>query len=182
MATTPATMNWRDYVGRFSVEFDVTNHEDAVQAKKAALPPKQVRRARISGVVDTGAARLVLPASVVTALGLPEAGQVTVRFADGRRETKTIVGDVELEIQGRSSVFTAVVEPGRTDALIGAIVPGARLRARLHRQALLPRDPHGLIAEIDWSLDVLQSVPKPRSGGMDRRARGGISLTSELRP
>ena len=30
MATEPATMNWRDYVGRFSVEFDVTNHKDVV--------------------------------------------------------------------------------------------------------------------------------------------------------
>jgi predicted aspartyl protease len=71
-------------VGRFSVEFEVANHEDVVQAKKGFLPPEQVRRGWISGVVDTGAARLVLPASVVAALGLPEAGQVTVNFADGR--------------------------------------------------------------------------------------------------
>ncbi len=150
MASEPATMNWRQYVGRFSVEFDVTNHEDSVQAKKGSLPQEQVRRARISGVVDTGASRLVLPASVVTALGLPEAGQVTVPFADGRRENKTIVGDVELEIQGRSSVFTAVVEPGRTDALIGAIVlEELDFVPDCTRQALLPRDPHGLIAEID---------------------------------
>ena len=63
--------------------------------------------------MDTGAARLVLPSSVVIALGLPAAGQVTVKFADGRLEPKSIVGDVQVEIQGRSSVFTAVVEPGR---------------------------------------------------------------------
>lgn len=150
MATEPATMNWREYVGRFSVEFDVTNHEDAVQARKGSLPLEKVRRARISGVVDTGSTRLVLPASVVIALGLPEAGQITARFADGRRENKTIVGDVELEIQGRSSVFTAVVEPERTDALIGAIVlEELDFVPDCTRQALLPRDPNGLIAEID---------------------------------
>ena len=150
MATEPATMNWRDYVGRFSVECEVANHKDAMLAEEGFLPPEQVRRARISGVVDTGAARLVLPASVVTALGLPESGQVTVRFADGRRETKAIVGNVKLEIQGRSSVFTAVVEPGRTDALIGAIVlEELDFLPDCTRQALLPRDPHGLIAEIE---------------------------------
>ncbi len=121
-----------------------------VQPKTGLLPPEQVRRGRISGVVDTGAARLVLPASVVAALGLPEAGQITVRFADGRREPKTVVGDVELEIQGRSSVFTAVVEPGGTDALIGAIVlEELDFVPDCTRQALLPREPHGLIAEID---------------------------------
>src|SRR5947209_31788 len=122
MSTEPAKMNWKEYVGRFSVEFEVANFEDVVQARKGFMPPEQVRRARISGVVGTGATRLVLPAPVVTALGLPEAGQINVRFADGRREPKQIVSAVQLEIQGRSSIFTAVVEPGRTDALIGAIV------------------------------------------------------------
>ncbi len=150
MATEPARMNWREYVGRFSVELNVTNHEDVVLAEAGFLPKEQVRRARIFGVVDTGASRLLLPASIVTALGLPEAGQVTVRFADGRRESKTVVRDVELEIQGRSSVFTAVVEPGRTDALIGAIVlEELDFVPDCPRQALLPRDPHGLFAEID---------------------------------
>jgi hypothetical protein len=81
---------------------------------------------------------------------LPEAGQITVWFADGRREPKTVVGDAQLEIQGRSSVFTAVVEPGRADALIGAIVlEELDLVPDCTRQALLPRDPCGLITEID---------------------------------
>jgi predicted aspartyl protease len=149
MSTELATMNWRNYVGRFSVEFEVANHVDVVQAKMGSLPPDQVRRQRISGVVDTGAARLVLPASLVAALGFPAAGQVTVKFADGRRESKAVVGDVQLEIQGRSSVFTAVVEPGRADARIGAIVlEELDFIPDCTRQALLPRDPRGLIAEI----------------------------------
>jgi predicted aspartyl protease len=109
-----------------------------------------VRRGRISGVVDTGATRLVLPASLVTALGLPETSRGTIKFADGRREQKTLVGDVPLEIQGRSSVFTAVVEPGRTDALIGAIVlEELNFIPDCARQALSPRDPEGLFAEIE---------------------------------
>ncbi len=150
MSTEPATINWRNYVGRFSVEFEVANHEDVVQAKKGFLLAEQVRRSRISGIVDTGAARLVLPSSVVIALGLPAAGQVTVKFADGRLEPKSIVGDVQVEIQGRSSVFTAVVEPGRADALIGAIVlEELDFIPDCTRQVLLPRDPLGLIAEID---------------------------------
>jgi predicted aspartyl protease len=99
MSTEPVTMNWRDYVGRFSVEFEVANHEDVVLAKKGFLPPDQVRRGRISGVVDTGATRLVLPASLVTALGLPETSRGTIKFADGRREQKTVVGDVPLEFR-----------------------------------------------------------------------------------
>jgi len=109
MSTEPVTMNWRNYAGRFSVEFEVTNYEDVVQARKGFLPAEQVRRARITGIVDTGATRLVLPASVVTALGVRETGQVSVRLADGRRETKTVVGDVQLEIQ---RVHTVICQHG----------------------------------------------------------------------
>ncbi len=73
-----------------------------------------------------------------------------MKFADGRLEPKTVVGDVQLEVQGRSGVFSAVVEPGRTDALIGAIVlEELDFVPDCTRQALLPRDPHGVIAEID---------------------------------
>jgi len=150
MVTEPATVNWRSYVGRFSVEFDIANHEDVVQAKKGHISLEQVRRARISGVVDTGATRLVLPASVVASLGLPESGQVTVRMADGRRETKTIVSDAQVDLQRRSSVCTAVVEPGRSDALIGAIVlEELDFVPDCTAQTLVPRDPRGIFAELD---------------------------------
>ncbi|HKI20275.1 MAG TPA: hypothetical protein VKA15_20465 [Isosphaeraceae bacterium] len=48
------------------------------------------------------------------------------------------------------SVFTAVVEPARTAALIGAIVlEELDFVPDCARQALLPRDPSGLFAEID---------------------------------
>ena len=150
MATNEIAADRRRNVGRFSVEFDVANHRDMVKAEDGLLAPEKVRRARVSGVVDTGATRLVLPAAVVTALGLPDAGQVTVRFADGRRELRPVVGDAQVEIQHRSSVFTAVVEPGHTDALIGAIVlEELDLIPDCTAQALVPRDPHGIFAELD---------------------------------
>ena len=140
----------RSQVGRFSVEFEVANDEDVIKAKAGLISAAQVRRTRLSGVVDTGATRLVLPASVVQALGFPEAGRVTVRFADGRQDEKAIVGHVLVEIQGRSSVFTAVVEPGRSDALIGAIVlEELDLVPDCTRQSLVPRDPRGIFAELD---------------------------------
>lgn len=137
-------------MGRFSVTFEVLNHQDTVLADLGMMPSDKVRRARLSGVVDTGATRLVLPGSVVAALGFPEAGQINVRFADGRNEQRTVVGDVQAEILGRSSVFTAVVEPGRQDALIGAIVlEELDFLPDCTAQTLVPRDPRGLFAEIE---------------------------------
>jgi predicted aspartyl protease len=138
------------HMGRFSVEFQVYNHRDVVAAQLGVLPAEQVRRVTVSGVVDTGATRLVLPAAVITALGLPSTGRITVRYADGRRDEKETVGDVQLQIGDRTSVFSAVVEPDRTDAFIGAIVlEELDLLPDCTAQKLVPRDPHGMFAELD---------------------------------
>jgi predicted aspartyl protease len=137
-------------MGRFSVDLEVANDEDLIEVKKGHLPIERVRRVRLRGVVDTGATRLVLPAAIVTQLGLPEKGSITVQFADGRRDQKAAVSHAQVEILGRSSVFTAVVEPNRNDALIGAIVlEELDLIPDCTRQKLIPRDPKGIFAELE---------------------------------
>lgn len=139
-----------DNVGRFSVEFELANYEDVVRTRTGQLAPEEVRRRRVSGVVDTGAARLVLPQSVAQELGLREAVPISVRYADGRREHRPLALDAQVQIQDRSGVFSAVVEPGRTDALIGAIVlEELDLIPDCTRQKLVPRDPEGPLAEIE---------------------------------
>ena len=137
-------------VGRFSIEFQVANRGDVIKARDGLLAEAQVRRATIRGVVDSGAGRLVLPGAVVQQLGLPLAGKVKVRYADGRTRTRDTAEDVQVEIQGRRGSFTAIVEPDRTEALIGAIVLEDLdyLVDCLH-QTLVPRDPRFVISEIE---------------------------------
>jgi predicted aspartyl protease len=145
-----ASANGSGHVGRFSVECQLANYEEVKWAAGGFIPPEQIHRTTISGVVDTGAARLVLPPSAVTALGLAETGRTVVKFADGRREPRATVNDVQLEYQGRSGVFSAVVEPGRTDALIGAIVlEELDLLPDCKGKALVPRDPNATITEVE---------------------------------
>jgi predicted aspartyl protease len=137
-------------MGRVTVEFTVTNNSDRVLSDAGHLPADQVRRVRLKGIVDTGAAMLVLPESVARQLGLPKTGEANVRYADHRTATREIVGQVEAEVEGRRNLFTAIVEPGRTDALIGAIVLEALdLLVDCRTQTLHPRDPDRIIAEIE---------------------------------
>ena len=72
-------------VGRFSVDFEIANNDDLALVRRGLLPASQVRRQTVSGVVDPGAAMLVLPQTVVKQLGLPLGDKVKVRYADGRR-------------------------------------------------------------------------------------------------
>ena len=150
MVTNTGGLERRIGVGRFSVEMDVSNRYDELRARDGVIREEEVRRTHLSGVVDTGATRLVLPESVARALGFPETGRTTVRYADGRRDEKTVVGDVQLEIQGRRGVFSAVVEPARTDALVGAIVlEELDFLADCIQQTLVPRDPNVIVTELE---------------------------------
>ena len=137
-------------MGRFSVELDLANNDDLALAKAGVISPDQVRRTRVSGVVDTGAARLVLPESVVRTLGLDTSATSKARYADGRVTERAIAKGPHLSYGGREGVFSAVVEPGCPSALIGAIVlEDLDFMVDCVGQRLVPRDPDQIISEIE---------------------------------
>ena len=137
-------------VGKFSVEFEVANYGDRELAERGFLPAGQVRRQTITGVVDCGAAKLVLPQAVVKRLGLRLGGTAKVRYADGRRAQRREAKGAFIKLLGRDDTFTAVVEPKRTTALVGAIVLEALdLLVDCKNQRVIPRDPRSPIYEIE---------------------------------
>ncbi|HJT79283.1 MAG TPA: retroviral-like aspartic protease family protein [Gemmataceae bacterium] len=137
-------------MGRFSVEFVISNHRDVVAAELGNIPPDQVRRATLQGLVDTGATYLVLPAAVVKQLGLPRTSRMKVRYADGRQATRDVVSEVQVDMLGRQGTFRAVVEPKRQEALIGAIVlEDLDLLPDCTNRRLVPRDPNIMLGEIE---------------------------------
>lgn len=137
-------------MGRFSVEVLIANNRDVVMAKPTARIPESVRHLTLSGVVDSGAARLVLPQRAAQELQLQADGETMVRFADGRREKRALVSNVWLQYQGRHGVFSAVVEPNRDDALIGArVLEELDLLVDCGTQSLYPREPDLVVTEIE---------------------------------
>jgi predicted aspartyl protease len=137
-------------MGRVALQVDLANHRDIVRAEDGTIAPDKVRRARVPAIVDTGAAVLVLPKTVAAHLGVPADGKTKVRYADNRRATRALVSDVDVELCGRHGTFTAVVEPNRSDVLIGAIVLEALdLLVDCRTQTLQPRDPNEILTEIE---------------------------------
>ena len=138
-------------MGRFSVDFEIANYSDVLKSQMGLLDPSKVRRKTIRGGVDSGAALMVLPQSVVKELGLPlQKDKVKVRYADGRNSTRSQAGAIQVMLNGRESIFTAIVEPKRESALIGAIVLEALdLLVDCIKQRLVPRDPDFVVSEIE---------------------------------
>ena len=103
-------------MGRFSVELEVANYGDLALAQRGLLPPDQVRRETIQGVVDSGATKLVLPEAVVKRLGLPLGDPLNVRNADGRKVRRRGAKGVSVQLLGREGVFSAICEQKRVPA------------------------------------------------------------------
>jgi len=147
---TPMKTKGANNIGRFSVQFEVANNEDVVLEEKGLLASDKVRRLTIEGLVDSGASRLVLPEKVVKQLGLPSLGKAKVRYANNQIARREAVKAVHVQLLGREGVFTAVVEPKRRTALIGAIVlEDLDYLVDCTQQRLVPRDPRFVVSELE---------------------------------
>jgi predicted aspartyl protease len=145
------TRNGNKKMGRIALEFEIANNEDLVEARRGHLDPSKVRRATIQGLVNSGAARLVLPESIVKRLGLPlKKRKVRVKYADGRRGMRPEAEEIRLYLLDRDGVFSAIVEPKRETALIGAIVlEDLDLLVDCVNLRVVPRDPNYVVSEIE---------------------------------
>ncbi len=139
-----------DNMGRFSVDIELANNDDMAHARAGYISADSIRRLTIRGVVDTGATRLVIPESIAQQLGLEASSETAVRYADGHTARRQMATGVHLTYAGRSSLFTAVIEPARDSALIGAIVlEELDLVVDCTHQTLSPRDPKRIISEVE---------------------------------
>ena len=68
------------------------------------------------------ATMLVIPGWLQENLNFPVIRRQQVKYANEKTETKNIVYGVEVEVCGRKTVATAVVEPQKQYGLLGAIV------------------------------------------------------------
>ena len=72
------------------------------------------------------------------------------RDAGGRRVQREGAEGVYVHLLGRRGTFTAIVEPRRKTALVGAIVlDDLDLLVDCTAQRVIPRDPRGAIYEIE---------------------------------
>jgi clan AA aspartic protease len=137
-------------MGKVLAHAKFTNAADRILSAAGSLPADQVRQMDVTGIVDTGAAMIVISEEMADQLGLPFNSEVSVRYADSRTATRRIVGQLEVEILGRRSIFRAIVEPTRKEPLIGVIVlEDLDLLVDPRNQTLLPRDPKGEVYEIE---------------------------------
>ena len=102
--------------------------------------------------VDSRATMLVIPRWIQENLNFPIIRKRQVKYANEKTETKDVVYGVEVEVCGRKTVTTAVVEPQKKYGLLGAIVMEELDLIVAPRELTLypnPRSPDMPMAEIE---------------------------------
>jgi len=134
---------------RIVTRITVANNVDVRKAAHGVLALDAVRRVELSAVISGRTKYLVLPESVGKQLGLPNPQSSLVRFADGRIEFREMVEEARVDLAGRHGTFRAILEPHRTDALIGAIILyDLDLLVDCSNLTLYPRDPKQITSDV----------------------------------
>jgi clan AA aspartic protease len=130
------------YMGEVRVKVKLSNVADSSAAAEGKLPPDRVRTVEADALVDTGAVRSCVPASLLDKLGIKPYDHVTVELADGRESVVGIADGVRFEIMQRRSSDDALILGD--EVLIGqTLLEKMDLLVDCTRQQLVPIHPEG---------------------------------------
>jgi predicted aspartyl protease len=111
----------QELMGKVTTTLTITNRIDQILAERGFIPTAEIRSVTLDNVlVDTGATRLCLPASIIRQLGLPLQGEVDVKTATGVA-TVRLFRELNLAVAGREGTFNCIELPADSDPLLGVI-------------------------------------------------------------
>lgn len=104
-------------------------------------------------MVDTGSYMLAINEAIQEQLQLPVVEKKRARLADGSVIECNVVSPVELRFKNRRSVCSALVLPGNTEPLLGAI-PLEEMDVLIHplRQELIVNPEHPDYAQLSLKM------------------------------
>ena len=108
-------------MGLTYAEITLANSSDCILARQGRLPEEKVKQLTVKALVDSGAYMLVINENVKRQLDLPVCEKRAAVLADGLTAECEIVGPVDLFFKTRATSCRAIVLPGNTEVLLGAI-------------------------------------------------------------
>jgi clan AA aspartic protease len=108
-------------MGLIYATIELTNTFEKDAAARGFIPKDQVRHTKVSALVDSGATLLCINENIQAQLGLTELGVETAELADGSIRTYQLVGPVTVQFENRNTLCRAVVLPGNSEVLLGAV-------------------------------------------------------------
>ena len=138
-------------------EIEIINGGDLEMVRRNFLDQDDVKRMTVTMLVNTGAYNLCINEDIQEQLQLPVVEKRKGMLADGSIREYEVVGPVEIRFKNRRCNVDAMVLPGSSEPLLGAI-PLEDMDVIIHpqRQELIVNPDHPYFAQM--SLKGLRKV------------------------
>ena len=136
-------------MGLIYAEIELINAEDIGLARKNYIDQDEIKKISIDMLVDTGAYNLCINEEIQVQLQLPFVEKRSAFTADNRLIEMDVVGPVIVKFKNRTTSCLAMVLPGNSDPLLGAI-PLEDMDVLIHplRQELIVNPDHPYMSVI----------------------------------
>jgi clan AA aspartic protease len=108
-------------MGQTYTEITLKNAGDVGNVRRGLIKESEVREARVEALADTGAITLAITEDVRRTLGLYIEAERNGTFANGTRASCGVTEPVKVVWKNRETSCQAMVVPGATKILLGAI-------------------------------------------------------------
>jgi clan AA aspartic protease len=137
------------YMGLTYATVELINADDLAFARKHIIGEEEVKRMHIEMLVDTEALMLCINESIQEQLQFEVDEKRKAETADGRIVECDVVKGVELRFKNRRTTCRAMVLPGNSEPLLGAI-PLEDMDVLIHpqRQELIVNPDHPYYAQM----------------------------------
>jgi len=130
-------------MGLIHAEIELINAEDIGLARKNYIGEDEIKKIRIDMLVDTGSYNLCINEEIQVQLQLPFVEKRSAYTDDNRLIEMDVVGPVFVKFKNRTTSCLAMVLPGNSEPLLGAI-PLKDMDVLIHpqRQELIVNPDH----------------------------------------
>ena len=136
-------------MGHVYADIELINGDDLVLAANYVIGEEEIKRIQISAMVDTGAIMLCINENIQEQLQLPIVETRKAQLATGQIVECPVVKNVEVRFKNRQTTCRAMVLPGDSEPLLGAI-PLEDMDVLVHpqRQELIVHPDHPYFAQM----------------------------------
>ncbi len=130
-------------------DIELINGGDLELARRHYIGEDKIKRMHISALVDTGSYMLCINESIQAQLQFTIVEKRKAKTAEGRIVEYDIVSHVELKFKNRRTICNAMILPGNSEPLLGAI-PLDDMDVLIHplRQELIVNPEHLYFAQM----------------------------------
>jgi clan AA aspartic protease len=136
-------------MGLVYAEIELINGDDMALSRRHFIGEEEIKRMHVTMLVDTGAYNLCINESIQQQMQFPFAEKRKAETADGRIIEMDVVSNVEVRFRNRATTCRAMVLPGDSEPLLGAI-PLEDMDVLIHpqRQELIVNPEHPYFAQM----------------------------------